>query len=478
MRIKETNDQIISIVKLRAIEAVAKVEHIVHNEINIDRDTYLKITKDLQSFINDESVSELTQELFLALVMIREYSAKLKIREKDETKVSEYQLINTLCESRLFRTKEALGRYSSREKAELFYSILLSTIALAQDTKTSTWAQEYASSASAFANFDYFRTSGNDLYVLSYSLQNELMILSAAQAQVLIRLYRSIGRGNVERGLIQQTLLRLERMLNVGDARLRNARRVIVNWSDSSPIERKTSLVQLHRFIRARGRLAEVLPYILVLSKDDKGHFGKMTPLKKAAALVGAGLAGLALGLRYDPNKRWSVFKKESIDLDNNEALTEDRPTQLFNLVQNLKAHPDIEEIVGVNYLADGISAFVRTTDGNAYEMEIRPARYAKGHQAKRRVSEGWDWSIIGEDTDEEFIAGDVVEYNDLESGDQDDGSFVIGSGRKSRRNNLQGQIIFTPAHLQDAGLYRVMFDGRDRSSTVSADSLTLIKRY
>lgn len=69
MRIKETNDQIISIVKLRAIEAVAKVEHIVHNEINIDRDTYLKITKDLQSFINDESVSELTQELFLALVM-------------------------------------------------------------------------------------------------------------------------------------------------------------------------------------------------------------------------------------------------------------------------------------------------------------------------------------------------------------------------------------------------------------------------
>lgn len=391
--------------------------------------------------------------------------------------MSEYQLINTLCESRLFRTKEALGRYSSKDKADLFYSILLSTIALAQDTKTSTWAQEYASSASAFANFDYFRTSGNDLYVLSYSLQNELMILSASQAQVLIRLYRSIGRGNVERGLIQQTLLRLERMLNVGDAQLRNARRVIVNWGNSSETERKTALVQLHRFIRVKGRLAEVLPYILVLTKGEKGHFGKMSPLKTIAAIAGAGLAGLALGLRHDPNKRFSLFNKESIEL-NDEPLNEDRPTQLFNLVQNLKAHPDIEEIVGVNYLADGISAFVRTTDGNAYEMEIRPARYAKGHQAKRRVSEGWDWSIIGEDTDEEFIAGDVVEYNDLESGDQDDGSFVIGSGRKSRRNNLQGQIIFTPAHLQDAGLYRVMFDGRDRSSTVSGDTLTLIKRY
>ena len=311
--------------------------------------------------------------------------------------MKDLQLINTLCESRLFRTKEALGNYSSSDKANLFYSILLSTIALAQDPKTAGWARGYASEASAFGNFDYFRISGNDLYVLSYSLQNELMVIAKPQAQNLIRLYRSLGSGNLDRGFLEATLLRLERMLNISNSQIRNARRTIVDWSNAPLTEQKTALVQLHRYVRAKAKLAEVLPYLLVATKGEKGHFGQMTPLKKAAALAGAGLAGLALGLRYDPNKRWSLFKKESIDFDN-ETLTEDRPTQLFNIVQNLKAHPDIEEIVGVNYLADGISAFVRTTDGNAYEMQIRPAKYAKGHHKTRGIREGWDWCILGEE--------------------------------------------------------------------------------
>ena len=396
--------------------------------------------------------------------------------------MKDLQLINTLSESRLFRTKEALGRYSATDKAHIFYSILLSTIALAQDTKTNTWAQEYASSASAFGNFDYFRTSGNDLYILAYSLQNELMAMSKPQAQVLIRVFRGIGRGKIDSSLIQQTLLRLEHMLNIGDTRLRNARRVIVNWTGSTDTERKTSLVQLHRYIRAKAKLAEVLPYILVLTKPAHGHFGKMTPLKTAAAAAAAAIGGFALGYKtYNPNKRVSIINKRlknSAEIDSSTMIAEDRATQLFQLVQDMKQHPEVEDIISVNYIADGISAFVRTTDGNAYEMEIRPARYAKGHQAKRRVSEGWDWSIIGEDANAQFVTGDVVEYNDLEMGDQEDGNFVISGPAKSRRNKLQGQIIYTPTHLQDAGIYRVMFDGRDRSSKVSVGNLTLIKRY
>ena len=79
----------------------------------------------------------------------------------------ELQLINTLCESRIFRSKHDLGKFNDRQKRDLYYSVLLATIALALDTKTHHWARQYASAAAAFSNFDFFRVSANDLYVLT-----------------------------------------------------------------------------------------------------------------------------------------------------------------------------------------------------------------------------------------------------------------------------------------------------------------------
>ena len=331
--------------------------------------------------------------------------------------MKDLQLINTLCESRVFRTKQSIGLYGDQAKKELFYSILLSTLALSQDTHTNKWAEQYASSAAAFGNFDYFRTSGTDLYILTFILQQDLGVISKPQAQVLVRVYRSLGRGNFDRSLIEQTLLRMERALNIGNAQLRNARRTIVSWVKSTPAERKQAVTRLHRFIRTKAKLAEVLPYLLVLQKGDKGHVGKMTPLKKAAALAAAGLAGLVIGYKtHDPNKRMNI--RNSVDITDT-PLTEDRPTQLFQIVQNMSQHPEIEKVINVQYLSDGISAFVRTTDGNAYEMEIRPARYAKNHTAHLR--EGWEGSYINESEEDEPECQDcndtgyetVEEYDD-----------------------------------------------------------------
>ena len=311
--------------------------------------------------------------------------------------MKDLQLINTLCESRMFRSKQDVNKYSDRQKMDLYYAVLLSTIALALDTKTKSWAQQYASAAAAFSNFDFFRISANDLYVLTYIMQNELHKINKPQKQGLLRLYRGIGRGVVDRSFVMQVLLRLERTLNITDTRLRTARRTVTNWGEATPAARKTAIGQMHRFIHIRAKLAEVLPYLKVLTKGEPGHFGKDSPLKRAAAIAGAGLAGLALGLRYDSNKRWKIIDDMNV-ADEDTPINEDRATQLFQLVQDMRKHPEIEKIVSVNYLTDGISAFVRTTDGNAYEMEIRPAPFAKGHEEKRGVNEGWDWCILGEE--------------------------------------------------------------------------------
>lgn len=303
--------------------------------------------------------------------------------------MSKYQLIHELCESRIFRHKASIEKFSQSQHNTLFYSILLSAIVLALDPKTNSWARKYASRASAFGNFDYFRPSGNDLYILTYIAQNVTKSISKAQARSLLRIYKGLARGDVESKFAEQTLIRLERGLGIKDARLRNARRVITHWSKTPDPDQKQTVTNLHRIVRLHAKIAEVLPYLIIASKDEPGHFGKMTIGKAAVALAGAGLAGLALGLRYDPNKRgWRVFR-DSVVFDGKKLLTEDRPTQLFHIVQNLNHHPDIERIVSVHYIADGISAFVRDTQGNAYEIEIRPAPFAKGHEEKRSVKEG-----------------------------------------------------------------------------------------
>ena len=309
--------------------------------------------------------------------------------------MKDLQLINTLCESRIFRSKADLSKYSKRQLQDLYYSVLLSTIALALDTKTMAWARQYASAASAFANFDFFRVSANDLYVLTYLAQNELRGFDKREKMKILRLYKGLGRANVDRSFLQQTLLRLERSLFITDTRLRNARRTIINWGQATPVVRKQTITQLHRFIHVRAKLAEVLPYLKVLLKDKPGRFGKGSALKDIAAAAAGGLAGLAVGMRADTNRQWRLFNSAE-----NEAppLNEDRPTQLFQIVQDMKEHPDVEKVVGVTYLQDGISAFVRTTDGNAYEMQIRPAKYAQGHHKIRGLREGWDWCILGEE--------------------------------------------------------------------------------
>ena len=368
--------------------------------------------------------------------------------------MSEYELIHELCESRLFRSKASIDKYSANEANNLFYSILLATIALALNPKTNKWASKYASQAGAFGNFDYFRPSGNDLYVLTHVAQHVNHSIAPAVANNLLRIYRGIGKGDVDSNFTEQTLLRLERSLAIKNAKLRSARRVLMHWGSASEAEQSLTVANIRRLVMLQAKLAEVLPYLAVALKGEAGHYGKMTPGKAALAIAGAGLAGLAIGLQYDPNKRWSIFKNSAV-FDGSNILTEDRPTQLFHIVQNLNHHPDIERVVSVNYIADGISAFVRDTFGNAYELEIRPAPFAKGHQEKRGVTEsdenGWEWRCMNV----------VLEHGRV------DAPTVGNDAAKIARSSKQAAATFNAANKGNGGVDDNAHDVQDHLSGV-----------
>lgn len=281
---------------------------------------------------------------------------------------------------------------SATEKNNLLYSTLLSVLAGSLDFTTSGWAKEYAGKTAAFSNFDHFRPSATDLYVLLYAAGPRYVDKSK-----MVHMLRGVSTGTVNKSEVQQVLLRMERALPGLHPRLKTVRRTVVNWETASIAARRQAAQDLILTTQAITRRSEALPYMKQLKDGKRGKFtGRGSTLKKAAAIAGAGLAGFWLGRKiFDPRKEYTWGKRrESIELGVSNMLAEDRATQLAYIAQKLPEHPAVEKLISVNYIADGISAFVRTKDGNAYEFEIRPARFAKGHEDKRGVTEEWECNI------------------------------------------------------------------------------------
>jgi len=64
--------------------------------------------------------------------------------------------------------------------------------------------------------------------------------------------------------------------------------------------------------------------------------------------------------------------------------LKEERSTNIMAIIADLRKSNSIEEIIDVRGMSDGFTVFARGKDGNAYEIEIRPASLAKGHDEVR----------------------------------------------------------------------------------------------
>lgn len=181
-----------------------------------------------------------------------------------------YKLIGDLSESRSYRSRYSLTSRDEETTSEFFYAVLLTTLSMMRSEYTDGAAQEMFGRASAFGNFDHFRVSINDLYSLTYILSNEYKVLTKVMQRRLLRIYRLAARDTMFMGEIQPLLLRLERMINNESAELRMARRVFVDWKTMSKGRRLAALYQLRLVIRRTSPVADVLPFIEIMIKEQQ----------------------------------------------------------------------------------------------------------------------------------------------------------------------------------------------------------------
>lgn len=223
-----------------------------------------------------------------------------------------FELIHTLSESRMFRTVDGLSKYDSRTKNNLFYACFLSVIALSLDDKTTGWGRDYAGKTAAFGNFDFFRNTATDLYALAFDANKRIGSGFNSIESNVIAVLKGLSRGSVDQSLVEGTLLKLERVLNISDSKLRNARRDIAHWGETGPANRARAVNDLYRTINSQCTTAEVLPYLALINKGAVGGFGEPSALKKVAATAAAGLGALAVGFWHGYNapsrKKWSLL--------------------------------------------------------------------------------------------------------------------------------------------------------------------------
>lgn len=180
-----------------------------------------------------------------------------------------YELITDLSESRTFRTRSALDKFNEREVIHFFYSVLLAHMILIRDEDTKVWAQGEFSRAVVFGNFDYFRVSINDLYVLTYLLCTVHKSVTKIMEARLYRIYRYLAKGHFIRSEIEPVCLRFERMVDLDDAQLRMIRRTMIDWEYASPAKRKMVIHYLRLNIRKFSFITEVLPFLEILDRKE-----------------------------------------------------------------------------------------------------------------------------------------------------------------------------------------------------------------
>ena len=193
--------------------------------------------------------------------------------------MSQYKLINTLSESRLFRTKKMAGDVNIDDAAELVFVHFLILNIFNKDYDFAPLANDIAKRTMVYRNFDYFRTNGTDMYMAFNRLMGKDNDIGDNEKDKIARSRLSLQKADILRFLLhysnnrsdssfeQRYLLRYQQNLNTQDGMLKSVRRLVGDWDNLSQNQRALVVTRLVQYMRRKARLAEIMPALLKLQK-------------------------------------------------------------------------------------------------------------------------------------------------------------------------------------------------------------------
>jgi hypothetical protein len=163
-----------------------------------------------------------------------------------------FEIIHDLCESKSFRSETILDKLSDDSQKELLALHMIAIFMMMQDERFKTEAKKYGASAIAFNNFDYFRGSCNDLYVLLYS-QNENQYFKSRDAITNIR---NAVAGNYV--FLYQYINKLCSLLKTNSVEIRNTKRMLSYYNNHNESVVETAYNTIFKKIRSHMPRSEL----------------------------------------------------------------------------------------------------------------------------------------------------------------------------------------------------------------------------
>ena len=182
------------------------------------------------------------------------------------------ELITTLSESRSFASERQFDRLNVTDMVNFLYlSLLLLYIYRLEGVE---WGRTYVRKTRTFGNYDYFRTTQTDLYMLAYVLlgNNE----SYRHQKTLLQTVR-FSKSRFDRFLdlltvvepsetqVREYFYSLETQLRMNTYSIKNARRKVLQWKELSDPARVGLLTEIEQNIKKFYYAAEVLDKINVV---------------------------------------------------------------------------------------------------------------------------------------------------------------------------------------------------------------------
>ena len=227
----------------------------------------------------------------------------------------ELSLVTDLTESKMYRSKGQLNRYTARQVCDHAFMDLIAIWILLNEADSKNEAQSYAEKTIGFGRFNNFRQASTDLYLNIHVIAKKRTDLLASEDTNLldkvfinerhvIKYLREASSNKLTKSTVRMILQRLEFSLQIENSNYRSVRRLAQNWPSLQTSQKRMVVTRMLFFYRANARRAEMYEHLNTLARRHGFDDPKAKDPEKKGVIGRAVAGAAAFGTGYAIGKR------------------------------------------------------------------------------------------------------------------------------------------------------------------------------
>jgi hypothetical protein len=195
--------------------------------------------------------------------------------------MSNFKFLDFVTEGKMIRSSDGVSRMSFTDACDLTLLYFLALSVMRHYPISRNYVRTYANEVLKWQNWEYFRSSANDLYGLLNIIDGDIKIVSKLKdpknallartrstlpTMAVKRLLRNMANGQRPTMDDGNVLYKID--LGLRNSSYSNLRRKVASYTSLSTREKKEVVTQLEFALKARGRNADLIDYFILFVSD------------------------------------------------------------------------------------------------------------------------------------------------------------------------------------------------------------------